>query len=1039
VLKESFTSVETMPILPASQPCYRLQFLGKWSIFRGNQEIFLETKKTCALLAYLAMSPKPCSRDRLAGLLWGDLPQTRARRNLRHALWNLRSQLDLPGAPELIQVESERVFFQKQAGCQLDVDEFQKKVGHFAAIKREANNPAPILELQQAVDLYQGDFLEDLTLKDVSEWDEWMLVERERLRSLALAGLERLIEAYRSQDQLEQAILCARKLTGIDLWRESTHRSLMALLALAGRTAEALAQYEVCRQILERELGAAPTPETQALFKQIASGAFSQATVISPSLPAQSDGFIGRKRELAELAGLLADDSCRLITIHGAGGVGKTRLALQAAAQAEATFPGGVKLVSLAELRTSEEFMHALTSAFDPKPEIPPFSAPERGEKGGSAAWQRLLAFFHSMIRPTLVLLDDFDTLVPCARLLSDLLAANPRLKLIVTSRIVLNLRGEYIYALAPLELPDLETPPASAELGQIESIALFVERARQVKTGFGLNKENALSVARICACLDGLPLAIELAAARSKLLSPQAILAYLCAAEGPGALHFLSGSLRDQPERQRTLGKTIEWSYTLVDPAGQRLFARLGIFIDGFTLQSAGEVGSDNTHLQDGDVFTTLTTLLDTSLIRRVEGAGGEPRFSMLQTLRDYALERLRDRHESDAVRRRHAEFFLKLAESAGAGLKGPQQEVWLKRLEAENGNLRAALQWAIDQHAVVLGLSLAGALWRYWYARGDLFEGRQWLERLLALGEDMPVPAAVRARALNGAGVLARNQGDFCQAARLLEMASGLFREAQDGSSQAEVLGSLGATLNDQGSYLQARAFFEECLRLQESQGDVWGQAMTLSNLATNLIVCNEDHARAHHLLEKSLALRRNLGDKTGMGYTLNNLGVVSLRLGDIGQAERLVGESLAIFRGLGNKVGIVVALNSLGEIVWERGNLSGAAGLYCEGLQICRETGDKEDTVIALEELAHIALAQRLPDRGCRLLGAAEALRDQMGLQVYPDERLRHAQLVQKTMAQLAQPAFSQAWAQGRLMTFAQAIDYANEKHYREEQPA
>jgi len=998
-------------------PWLCLRFLGGHEIRHSGFPVILETKKSAALLAYLALDPKPHPRQKLAELLWGDLPEESARRNLRHALWDLRCRLTPLSGIAPILADAETAAFNPLTAYWLDVEEFIKMTGRYVRTGSQGwSDRVNVADLQAAVDLYGGDFLEGLYIKNAPTWEEWALVERERLRSLAMSANERLVEGYSEQGDYEAALSCAQKLLLLDPWRETAHRQLMRLLALAGQPAKALAQYETSRRILNQELGIEPAPETRQLYEQIRSGAYLQNNRwVFPSegnLAAESDSFVGRQNELREIAILLEDPACRLITLVGPGGIGKSRLALQAGAKMAGAFTGGVYIVLLAHLNNPQEIVTALIDVF------------KLSLDGRQDPRSRLLDYLRALQRPLLLILDNFEHLLLATPLLSTLLAASSRLKVLVTSRSVLHLNGEYEFMLSPLAMPDLAHLPPAEALARIESVALFLERARQVRRDFILTPQNALSVASICVCLDGLPLAIELAAARSKVLAPQKLLERLKDRAGGGALRLLTGGPGDQPDRHRTQRATIEWSYNLIEAHEQCLFEKLSVFVGGFGIEAAEAVCES-----EGDLLEGLTSLLNKSMLRLVETSTPEPRFAMLETIREYALERLAVHRKVEKLQRRHAQYFLALAEKAELELKGKFQEDWLKRLEAEHSNLRAALQWCLnhpDHHQEVeLGLRLVGALWRFWYARGNLVEGPCWLQKILSLPRVPDIDEVLRAKALHGAGVLARNQGDFDLARLFFEDSLGLYRQAGYESSVAEILGNLGAVLLDQGNYARARVFFDECLALQDRLGNQWGSALAQSNLATCLIVCQMDLPLAQALLEKSLALRRQLGDKTGIAYTLNNLGIAVMNRGDLPGAERLCGESLALFQDLGNNVGIAAVYNSLGEIVGRRGEWAKAFTYYKECLVLCQETGDKEDVAIALEGLAHVAMAKTDAQRAVRLLGAAECLREQMGLPLYPDERTRHERLVADARGCLISPVFSAAWSQGRQMGLEQAL--------------
>ncbi|HSH81837.1 MAG TPA: adenylate/guanylate cyclase domain-containing protein, partial [Herpetosiphonaceae bacterium] len=449
------------------------------------------------------------------------------------------------------------------------------------------------------------------------------------------------------------------------------------------------------------------------------------------NLPLQLTPFIGRERELAAVCERLLDVTTRLVTLTGPGGTGKTRLALQVAADLLDHFANGVWFVDLAPIADPSLLVSTIATALGVR------------ETGGQSLLDSLKAYLRE--KQLLLVLDNFEQITAVADQVAALLAAAPALKVLVTSRVPLHVRGEHEYAVPPLPLPDRAAGTSPDRLSQYEAVRLFIDRARDVQAAFAVTNTNAPAVAEICHRLDGLPLAIELAAARVKLLSPEAILQRL---DRP--LKLLSGGARDLHTRQQTLRATIDWSYNLLAPKEQTLFRRLGVFTGGFDLAAVDAVCG--TGDEAGDVFDTVAALVDNSVVRPVETLDGEPRFTVLETIREYALERLEAAGETGGLRRHHVEYFLLLAERGDLELRGPNELAWLNRLETEHDNLRAALQWTLDQREAELGLRLVGALTLFWRYRGHWSEGHAWLERLLAVG-DAAAPA-VRARALAGAG---------------------------------------------------------------------------------------------------------------------------------------------------------------------------------------------------------------------------------------------------------------------------------------------
>ncbi len=503
----------------------------------------------------------------------------------------------------------------------------------------------------------------------------------------------------------------------------------------------------------------------------------------------------------------------------------------------------------------------------------------------------------------------------------------------------------------------------------------------------------------------------------------------------------MLTGGPRDLTIRQQTLRDTIAWSYDLLGESEQALFRRLAVFSGGFTLDVADAV-CDPARALGGDILDDVASLVDKSLVRQGAGSDDEPRFSMLETIREYALERLAESGEAEIVRRQHAAFFLALAEQAEPELRGPRQAAWLTRLEAEHDNLRAAVQWALDTAEAETGVRLAGALSRFWEARGHLSEGRRWLERAvraadgraqtLAGGGEVKPPSSVeftraRAKALNGAGVLALCQGDYPRSRELHAQSLALKRELGDFVGIAASLNNLGNVALYQGDYAQARAYYEESLALKRAAEDRRGLVNALTNLGL-VAFYQEDYPSAAALYTESLAVGRELGDKRGMALALNNLGNVALSQQDYARAGTLHTESLALRRELGDTGGVAVSLNNLADVALAQGEHARAAELCRQSLTLYQAVGDQEGIAVILEGLAEIAVAQRQAERGARLLGAAEALRASLGAPLPPPVKTRHDQTVASARADLDEAPFQAALAAGQGLTLAQAVAFA-----------
>ena len=776
------------------------------------------------------------------------------------------------------------------------------------------------------------------------------------------------------------------------------------------------------------------------------------------NLPVQLTPFIGREQELTAVCDLLRREEVQLLTLTGPGGTGKTRLGLQVAAELSDFFDDGVFFVNLAPINDPELVVPTIAETLGIR------------EGAGQSLFERLKEDLRH--KQMLLLLDNFEQVVSAAVQVVDLLVACPRLKIIVTSREVLHVRVEHEFAVPPLPLPDLKHLPNLAALSHYAAVALFISRAQAVKPDFQMTNANARAIAEICARLDGLPLAIELAAARIKLLPPQALLARL----GQRLVVLTSGT-RDVPERQQTLRNTIAWSYNQLGAAEQRLFRRLSVFAGGCTLEAIESVCAA---LNDGDeagqVVDRIASLIDKSLLQQTEPEGDEPRLVMLETIREYGLERLTVNAEMEATQQAHAVYYLALAEEAEPHLKGAEQGRWFARLEQERDNLRSALTWLLEaatrgrgeekgKQQAERALRLGVALYYFWDSTGRWREGRTFLEQGLTVGEGVAAP--VRAWALCAAAILISDPGDPDRAQALIEEGLALFRELGDTAGMAHALEALAFVPWARSQYAVARSYLEEAKALFQEVGDAWNRGLCLTQLA-RVAITQGEYDRARALLEEGRQLYSALGDQYRVGWVLYLLArVLFLSGSDLTEVQALAEQSLALLRTAGDESFAPYVLNLLGQMRLQQGErvlarelfeasvatvketsrdplvtaealiglahvaalqgeVAAARALYQESLVHLHEVDNKEFIPACLEGLADMVAAQGEPAWAARLWGAAESLREAIGTPLPPVYGADYEHSVAATRTPLGERVFAAAWAEGRSMTPVQALD-------------
>lgn len=794
------------------------------------------------------------------------------------------------------------------------------------------------------------------------------------------------------------------------------------------------------RELIENDLMLMLTERFEMSEQEAVEAAPAAAPAPPPNnLPGQLSPFIGREQALVEVKQLLA--VARLVTLAGSGGVGKTRLSLQVASEVLAEFPNGVWFVELASLADPALVAQTVAAVLGVH------------EETNRSVTQTLENFLHA--KTALLLLDNCEHLVEAvARLVAELLKTCPHLRIMASSREVLSVQGEALFHVPSLIVPDPNHLPPPSGLAQIEAIRLFVDRATMAHAAFTLTEHNALAVVQICRRLDGIPLAIELAAARVKVLSVEQIAARL-----DDRFRLLTGGSRTVLPRQQTLRALIDWSYSLLVDDERILFARLAAFVGGWTLEAAEAIGAGG-EIESYEVLDLMTRLVDKSLVFTEERAG-EVRYRRLETIRQYALEKLRESGEEETIRALHFEFFLHLAEEAVSHLNDAEQQTCLDRLEAEHSNLRSALELATETRRP-MAVKLAGTLGRFWDIRSHFAEGRKLLNEVLKLMDG--VEPLWRAAALRWSGFLAARQGDYAYAQVLLTDGLNLSREINDLPGVAEALNHLGYTGYAQGEFDQSSELLQEGLTVNRALNDDAGVASSILHLAT-IAWLKGDAENARRQFEESLTIRRRLGDKLGAGRSLYNLGGVAVSQGDYVAARRYLEESLAITREMGDRKLTAYTLAGLGEVAAAQGDLMVAQRYHAEGLAAARELSDKVGMAFALEGLgsdacvqadyaaarryyqdsltirsdmgdqggvaaclqgfAQVAAAQHLPHLAIRLFAATTARRQQIGVSLLTGEQAEFDQAVSGLRAQLDQAAFDAEWAIGLAMTIEAAV--------------
>ena len=986
-----------------------LSFLGSLEIKRDDDYLLGLTAKTQALIAYLAIEGQPPHRrEVLAGLLWGEQGEAAARNNLRQSLHQLQHTLGAATVPWLL-ITPQTVQFNPVCDHALDVVEFTRLLADCA------HHPHRCLEtcrachvrLQRAAALYRGPLLTGLSLKDSDAFEEWLQVKREHLAQRALALLSVLADYHARHGEYAQMEAAARRQIEVEPFSEEAHRHVMRACAWSGRRNLALMQYETCRRLLKDELGVEPVSETTALYDSLRAGNVAPAhPPAATQLPMPLTSFIGRGSEMSHVQGLL--ETTRLLTLIGTGGCGKTRLALQVAAELAEEFPDGAWFIELAPHADP-----ALVSAL---------VANVLGVREQAGRTHLELVTDYLRHKQLLLVLDNCEHLLDaCARLAAAVLRTAPRVQLLATSRAPIGLAGELVFDVLPLPVPDLHAPLNLEALAQIESARLFIERAIAVNSQFELTDANAPAVADICRQLEGIPLALEIAAARTRALPVEELARRL-----DERFRLLTSGDRAASARQQTLQATMDWSYNLLAPPERLLLNRLAVFAGGWTLIAAEAVCSDE-RLPSAEILNGLAHLIDQSLVvLDTTPQSGAPRYRMLETIRQYAYEKLQSSGEALQWSQQHFYFFLHMAPAVEAKLQHDERGTWQKYLNAEHDNFRAALRWIAERGEIEPQLRLVVALIDFWRAQGYWREGRQYLEQALTTtgSRDAGLRSHWLARALFGAGYLAWLQSDYTAARPHLEASVRLWRELSNKGDLAYSLMNLAWVELQTGNYAVGQALAEESAALAREAGNNSVRGFALVYLG-GLAFEQGDDVAGNRIFEEVLPVLREQGDKWNLAAALSWVGRRMYAQGNFQQAASLGEEALTMWREIGEQSGVAWMLHNLGYVVYAQEDFAQASAYFRESLALWQEAGCPFGILMVLVGFAVLAISASRLRHAARLFGATNALLTAIGAKLYPLDQATYERQLAALRARLDVGAFAAAWEAGSTLSLEQAI--------------
>lgn len=940
-----------------------VHLLGSFEIKYKNKPIKISSRPAQSLFAYLILSAGTAHRrEKLAGLLWPDSLEETARDNLRHALWRIRKALPINSKAEYLLTDDISISFNSSAEYWLDVAELEK-----------TGEGASTDELLRVLSAYQGELLPGF-------YDEWVLLRREHLNSIFESKMARLMALLQEEKRWLDILDWGERWIKLGQKPEPAYRALMSAHAAKGDMSKVAAVYERCVKSL-KEFGIEPSEQTKELYQNLKAGREIPKTLagmpklptkdVSLKIPVPLTSFVGREKELKEIAKLLS--TSRLLTMIGPGGVGKTRLAIQTAQDSIKKFKDGVCWVELVGLQDGSLIPQEIAQALNVY------------EGSNQSILETLKINLKS--KDLLLVLDNCEHLIEaCAQTVEGLLVSCPKIKILATSRERLDLFNETTWNVPSLPLPEMQQAFSLKQLRNFASIELFVERAEKIKSDFVLTEQNASFVAQICNRLDGIPLAIELAAARMKVLSVDEIAARL-----NDRFSLLTSGSRTALPRQQTLRAAIDWSHDLLTEPEQILFRRLAVFAGGFTLEAVEAVCSEG--MKRSDMLDLLGRLADKSLvIVESDSKVGETRYRLLETIRQYALEKLEDASEAPVTRDQHLRFYLALAEKSEPNIYGSESAVWFARLDRELDNIRASIEWSTNSGKADAALRIVGSLVYFWFAHGNL--ASEWNDRIqqaLVRPEGRQSTLA-RAKALNGIGFMYWTDIYPTDKRTELEEALTIGRKFEDRWTIATALRNLGLLENIKGNFAQAKSFLEQSLEIWREMG---------------------------------------VDGKMGSVNTLIFLGDVALNNNESESARSLYEEATVILREPGDTNFLAYTTRRLAHLAWRENDFKRAIPLCKESLELNRQVDDTRGLIACLAGFADIAVAQGRLERAAQLIGIVESQIISLGIRLLFIDKMEYERNLALLKSKLDEKTLAKFRAKGAAMSLEEAIAFALEE--------